>query len=172
MEIKLTTQAMEAAYAFLMGIASGVLYDVLSVFRRMTKGTLRKTVIAGVLDAAYCTVCALGFFMLGFGPGGGRLRFTLLLFVAPGIALYMLIFSKLVTKGLYSLLKIIRRIIQWCLRPFRLLNRARKQTGDAIRKRVRYVNKVRRIDGTYKLHTRHPAGGRGITGAGERSPLP
>jgi hypothetical protein len=154
MEVNVTNQTLEAAYALLLGASFGLVYDLLSVFRRSVKTNIKAVLISALFDALFCIICAAGFFMLGFGPGKGKLRPFLLLFVVPGSALYFIFLSKPVTIILYGLLKIIRQIIEWILFPFRFIYTAQKKIRKKIKKHLHYTRKWFTIEKHYVTQTR------------------
>jgi hypothetical protein len=151
MEVNITSQALEAAYALILGASFGLVYDLLSVFRRSVKANIKAVLIAAIFDAIFCMICAAGFFMLGFGPGKGKLRPFLLLFVIPGSALYFIFLSKTVTIILYGLLKIIRQIIKWCLFPFEFVYSLQKKIRKTIKKHLHYTQKWFTIEQRYVI---------------------
>jgi hypothetical protein len=144
MEIYVTSQAIEILYALGFGVCAGVLYDFLAVLRRSAKLAVSRVVIAAIFDVVFCVLCGVGFFMLGYGPGNGRLRLFSLLFALPGTTLYFLLLSRFVTGILNILLTLTRRIICLILTPFKLFIRCVRKfavfSKNSLRYGVKYVN--------------------------------
>ena len=93
MGIGLSDQAMQAAASLALGLAAGVIYDLLRVLRRRVPGWM-----AFVTDALFWLTCGIGLFTLGMWAGGGRQRLFMTALAALGGAVYFAVFSRLLVE--------------------------------------------------------------------------
>ncbi|MDR3148592.1 MAG: spore cortex biosynthesis protein YabQ [Oscillospiraceae bacterium] len=185
MEIYVTSQAVEALYAFGFGAIAGVLYDFFAVLRRSARFAVSRAMLAAIFDFLFCAVCGAGFFMLGYGPGNGRLRLLSLLFALPGTTLYFILLSRIVTYLLNALLKLVCRIVRLILTPFRMSVRGVRKfvkfSKNSLRYRMKYVNigidysvniiERKENDAQAKVKAKHNRGGGDNNRADIRDPV-
>jgi hypothetical protein len=172
MSINITKQTAEAAYALLLGGVLGVLYDFLGMYRRAAVTLKSSTVNAGrinvlngkrgrrlstftstlLFDLLFCVLSGAGFFMLGYGPGGGKLRLFLLLFIAAGAALYFKFFSRFIRKLLelltYAVVRIFRLLI---INPIRWVIKIHKKFTNSAKNNLQLSKKRFTIKRNYVI---------------------
>jgi hypothetical protein len=151
MEVYISAQALEALYAFIIGAAAGVLYDLLTVLSKKVKATVNRVVITSVFDLIFCIIVGAWFFMLGYGPGNGRLRLLWILFAIPGSVLYFLFLSKPVTIALDYITRFIWLTLQAVLFPFRMVKKFIKFIAVSSKNLLQYLYKWFTIDPSYKI---------------------
>ena len=87
MENHVSVQLLVFGESILLGLAAGLLYDLLRPLR------LRVPPLAGFLDSLYCLSAAAAVFLFTLRQAQGQLRFYVLLGIAGGGALFFGIFS-------------------------------------------------------------------------------
>ena len=94
-----------------LGFILGLLYDILSLFRR----TFRKTgVTVFVVDFCFCIFVAVSSFLLLLGTANGFIRVYLLVAEILGAVIYFLTFGILVS----SVVGLLSDLIKKCFSPF------------------------------------------------------
>lgn len=119
MEVGIRTQAAALIFALLLGVADGLLYDVLRPvrYRTGTAGGL-------VFDMLFCCAAAFGAFVFAMGAGGGRLGIMETGMVGAGFLGYIHFLSPLVypilakladiiAKGANMLKKFVKKIVKF-----------------------------------------------------------
>ncbi len=94
MEISITHQQMEAAISLVIGFGTGIVYDFFGVLRR--RFILK--IFTYLFDLLFCLLLGCVYFLVGYGPGGGRLRLFMLAFILLGCVLYFLLLSKFMNR--------------------------------------------------------------------------
>lgn len=93
--------------SFGFGILLMLLYDILRIFRRMTR---HKTFLLAVEDVIYWMICAVGIFAMLYRENDGLLRWFVLAGVAVGMLLENRYISPIVVKVFVKILRFILRI--------------------------------------------------------------
>jgi hypothetical protein len=137
MEISIAHQQMEALISLAIGLGTGVFYDFLGIFRRR----LKLRIFTYLFDLLFCLVLGCVFFLIGYGPGGGRLRLFMLFFLILGCVLYFLLFSKLFGGFLDLLADLVEWLIHCLLLPFVLIVRLLKKIREILKNIFHYLSK-------------------------------
>jgi hypothetical protein len=156
MEISLSNQRELCLYALALGFCSGVLYDLLKCLTLRIPGKISRSLLRLSADLLFCIACGGAFFALALGPGGGQLRFFLLLFVVPASLVYFLLLSKPVSRLLGKLLDFLGFILRCLLFPIKLGIAAEKKVHKNVKNLLRYEWKWyiigRRYVGAFPIH--------------------
>ncbi len=112
MSISPQDQLYALAGAFLVGLALGLLYDIIRPFRRRAPAWLEY-----FLDLLYCALFTIIVFLCARLLSQGQLRFFLLLINALGAFCYFNVLSR----PIRALSALLERLIGFLLRPFSLL---------------------------------------------------
>ena len=107
MKTEIASQAVRIVLCFLMGLASGVLYDAFRALRR--ESSLRA--LTSVLDAFFCAAVCFSLFVIGMSAGEGSIDIAMLAFAALGFGAYMELFSN-------AVLSLFRRLLGLIKKPF------------------------------------------------------
>lgn len=86
-----------ALWAFLLGAASGLLYEAFRLLHRLHP---RATWLIFLEDLLFCLICACGLLLLFFNLSYGRMRFYAFVFMAIGFLLWYFTVGKLFQKAL------------------------------------------------------------------------
>ena len=158
MELPVSEQLLQAASALLLGGALGLLYDVFRALRRLAG-------LEALWDLLFW-LCALpALFTLGLaGPGG--LRLFVLFAALLGAAVYFLVLSPAVLKGLLFCLGLVMSALRWCAYPITLLGQPVKKMAFFLRNVFKKMKKWFTIKKTVRL-ARRQARKRRPTVAGE-----
>lgn len=137
MELSIAQQELEAIISLLTGFGAGMLYDFLGVIRRR----LKKAVFSYIFDLLFCIAVGCIFFIVGYGPGGGKLRLFMLVFIVIGCILYFILLSRIFGKLLSSLADFFVFLIRCLLMPFIWFVRLLKKTTKIIKNIFIYLSK-------------------------------
>ncbi|NLO47508.1 MAG: hypothetical protein GX111_04205 [Clostridiales bacterium] len=137
MEISIAHQQMEAAVSLIIGLGTGVVYDFSGVLRR--RFILK--VFTYLFDLIYCVALGGVYFLVGYGPGGGRLRLFMLVFILIGSVLYFLLLSKVMNKILEFFADFLGFIFRCLLMPFKWAGLAAKKVKETVINVFLYLSK-------------------------------
>ena len=122
MEQALSAQLLLLAATLLVGLGLGAVYELLRVLRE------RSGLVFGILlDLHFCCCFAAALFLLGMGPGAGRLRLYMPPLALLGVWLWGRLFGAPERKIVRRALDLGRRALGVLLRPLRLLLRPLKK---------------------------------------------
>lgn len=113
MEIPINFQLREAGLALMLGISSGLIYDVFRTIRHQ----LRWNAVTFLSDTLFWLMCAAALFSLGLSAGGGKQRLFVLILAFIGGLLYFFTVSQFVMRILSLLAGVICILIHWAIRP-------------------------------------------------------
>ncbi|NLL38652.1 MAG: hypothetical protein GX254_03570 [Clostridiales bacterium] len=119
------------------GFGTGILYDFLGVIRRR----LKPAAFGYILDLLFCVAVGFAFFAIGYGPGGGRLRLFMLVFIVLGCLLYFFLLSRVIGGFLSKMTDFIIYMIHCLLMPFVWLYRFFGKTKKIIKNLFIYLSK-------------------------------
>lgn len=119
------------------GFGTGILYDFLGVIRRR----LKRAVFSYILDLLFCAAVGFIFFVIGYGPGGGKLRLFMLAFIVLGCLLYFLLLSRVIGGFLWHLTDFLLYLVHCLFMPFVWLGRLVKKIEKIIKNIFIYLSK-------------------------------
>jgi hypothetical protein len=137
MEISITHQQMEAAISLVIGFGTGIVYDFFGVLRR--RFILK--IFTYLFDLLFCLLLGCVYFLVGYGPGGGRLRLFMLAFILLGCVLYFLLLSKFMNRLLELFADFLGFIIKCLLMPFKWACIAAKKIRETMKNIFLYSSK-------------------------------
>lgn len=106
---------MQICLCWLLGLASGFLYDAFKVLRRESKGKA----LSSFLDALFCFIVCFALFIAGMGTGEGSLGLFMLGFAFIGFCCYMFLLSDRVFGLLRRIFSIIKSRVAAVCSPLR-----------------------------------------------------
>lgn len=115
MKTSISTQLMQICLCWLLGLASGFLYDAFKVLRRQSKGKAHSS----FLDALFCFIVCFVLFIAGMDAGEGSLGFFMLVFALVGFFCYMFLLSDSVFRLLHRIFSIIKSRVAALCSPIR-----------------------------------------------------
>lgn len=124
MSVTVWDQARCLMGAVVLGLATGLLYDLLRVIRWRVRGRI----FGGILDLLFWLVTTAALFLWSVDAGQGVVQVSTCLFLFLGAAVYFRFLSPLLLPPLSWLLRIFGRLIHFTLAPFRLLKRFTART--------------------------------------------
>ena len=114
MENAIRDQILEAAATLLCGLSLGLVYEVLGELRH------RLGRAAGILlDLLFCCGFAWTLFLLGMGPGKGRLRLYMPLLALLGMACWRVLLGSATHRISAKLLHAVSQFLRWTVRPLK-----------------------------------------------------
>lgn len=134
MKTSVDTQAVQISLCFLMGLASGIIYDAFRALRR--ESTWR--VLPALLDTVFCAAVCFALFIIGMSAGEGSLSITMLAFALVGFACYMALFSNAVLGLFRRVLLRIKKILYPLKKYFSAVS---QMTKTALSKAVYWLKK-------------------------------
>ncbi|MDR0936167.1 MAG: hypothetical protein LBM98_05735 [Oscillospiraceae bacterium] len=151
MEISVGNQLYLCMLALALGLCGGVLYDLLRCATARVPGKVPRGLLTLASDIVYCLLCGGAFFAMALGPGGGQLRFFLLLFIVPAGAVYFLLLSKPVSWLLDKLLDLLGFIIHYLVLPVKFGAKTGKKVNIKAKNLLRYERKWYTIERSYAV---------------------
>lgn len=145
------SQAFEQFYSFiifiLVGFLIGLLFDIFRISRKTFKTS---DIITSIEDILFWILTGLLILFSIFKFNNGDIRVYIILGILIGIALYMLVFSKIVINTLVKIILIIKKIISFIIRiilyPINLIIKICKFITKPIRKLIQNLaNKFKKI---------------------------
>lgn len=137
MTFELAVQTAVFLKAILLGVGSGVLYDVCRAVRRIWH---TGRVVTGLLDGLFWLICLGALFLFEMTDAAGQVRGYVLAGEGLGLALYFLSFSPIVLPLLISLLRAAAfavclpvRVGAVCAGRIRSWHQGRKKNGRIIK---------------------------------------
>lgn len=92
-----------ALWAFLLGVASGLLYELFRLLHRMHP---RASLLIFFEDLLFCLICVCGLLLLFFNLSYGRMRLYAFVFMAIGFLLWYFTVGKFFQKALSRLARL------------------------------------------------------------------
>ena len=105
--------------AVVLGLGTGLLYDLLRVIRWRIKGRI----FGGLLDLLFWLTATAALFLWSVDAGQGVVQVSTCLFLFLGAVVYFRVLSPLLLPPLSWLLRKVERLFRFTLFPFRLLKR-------------------------------------------------
>lgn len=113
MKISISSQLVQIALSWLLGLASGFLYDAFRVIRRESSAKA----LAAFLDTLFCLIVCFALFVAGMDAGEGSLGLFMLIFAFIGFCCYMLLLSDRVFSLLHRAFCKLKAIVKKALSP-------------------------------------------------------
>lgn len=113
MKISISSQLVQIALSWLLGLASGFLYDAFRVIRRESSAKA----LAAFLDTLFCLIVCFALFVAGMDAGEGSLGLFMLIFAFIGFCCYMLLLSDRVFSFLHRTFCKLKAYIKKILSP-------------------------------------------------------
>ena len=123
MKTNISTQLMQIALSWLIGLASGFLYDAFKVLRRESSAKA----LSAFLDALFCLIVCFALFTAGMSAGEGRVGLTIPVFALTGFACYMCFLSDTVFSTLRRVFRKLKACIGKVISPIGKIIRALKK---------------------------------------------
>ena len=123
MHVDLAQQLTQAGAAFVLGLASGLLYDIVRILRRRVKSFF----FAAVCDGAFWRCCFSVLYLLGLSIGDGQQRGFLSVFAVLGGAAYLSIISRFLLPIMEGICRFIVKILAFILSPLKFFARGAKK---------------------------------------------
>lgn len=123
MKTHISTQLMQIALSWLIGLASGFLYDAFKVLRRESGAKA----LSAFLDALFCLIVCFALFTAGMSAGEGRVGLTIPVFALTGFACYMCLLSDTVFSTLRRVFRKLKACIGKVVSPIGKIIRALKK---------------------------------------------
>lgn len=145
------SQVLEQFYSFiifiLVGFLIGLLFDIFRISRKTFKTS---DIITSIEDILFWILTGLLILFSIFKFNNGDIRVYIILGIFIGIALYMLVFSKIVINTLVKIIFIIKRIISFIIKiilyPINLILKIFKFVAKPIKKMLKNMtNKCKKI---------------------------
>ena len=113
MKISISSQLVQIALSWLLGLASGFLYDAFRVIRRESSAKA----LAAFLDTLFCLIVCFALFVAGMDAGEGSLGLFMLIFAFIGFCCYMLLLSDRVFSFLHRAFCKLKAIVRKVFSP-------------------------------------------------------
>lgn len=141
------SQALEQLYSFaifiLVGFLIGLLFDMFRISRRTFKTS---DIITCLEDVLFWILTGLLILFSIFKFNNGDIRFFIVLAIFIGIALYMLVFSKIVINTLVKIILIIKKAISFIIKitlyPIKLILKLFKIMTKPIKKLLKNLTNI------------------------------
>ena len=161
MENHVSVQLLVFGESILLGLAAGLLYDLLRPLR------LRVPPLAGFLDSLYCLSAAAAVFLFTLRQAQGQLRFYVLLGIAGGGALFFGIFSAPLRPVWDFWADAAADLLRLVAIPFRKMLAVCKKMWKAEKNLFYFCNKYYTIESTKQGRARFLHKGGGAHGIGK-----
>lgn len=113
MKISISSQLLQIALSWILGIASGFLYDAFKVIRRESS----RKALSAFLDMLFCLIVCFALFVAGMDAGEGSPGLFMLIFAFIGFCCYMLLLSDRIFSFLHRVFCKLKTYIKKVLSP-------------------------------------------------------
>jgi len=150
LEQAISLQLYQVSAALILGVAAGVFYDVLKIWRRR----IRRKGVTGFIDSLFWILLIPVLFTQTMVVGGGGVRMFMLLSNFVGSALYFLVFSAPVRFLLDKLVDILLRFGAFLTKPLRKIWSKGKKVWEKVKRGFQKLAEHDTIRANYRFRAR------------------